>query len=67
MDGQIVDMTFNLETIAHFIPHNLLRSHFLRCHAMRGALRDIPKNPCGEDYMCPHYCVGLVNSDKIVF
>ena len=53
MDVQIVDMTFNLKTIAHFIPHNLLRSHFLRCNAMRGALRDIPKNRCGEDYMYP--------------
>ena len=33
-----------------FVAPSLLRSRFWRCHA---ALRDIPKNGCGGDYVAP--------------
>ena len=36
---------------------SLLRSRFLGCHAMGGALRDIPKNGCKGDYRSPRHNV----------
>lgn len=49
MDGQIVDMTLNLKTIALLIPPSLLRIRFFGCHAIEGASRDIPEKGCGGD------------------